>query len=80
MNYARQTKINMPIASGVVEAACKELIKQRMANSGMRWKEKGAAIVISIRSLLLSNKRWEQFWKRIDQSGCPAHKEFNEIK
>ena len=80
MNYARQTKINMPIGSGVVEAACKELIKQRMANSGMRWKEKGAAIVISIRSLILSNKRWGQFWKRIDESGCPAHKEFTEIK
>jgi len=79
MNYARQTKINMPIGSGVVEAACKELIKQRMANSGMRWKEKGAAIVISIRSLILSNKRWGQFWKRIDESGCPAHKEFSHI-
>jgi hypothetical protein len=79
MNYARQTKINMPIGSGVVEAACKELIKQRMANSGMRWHNAGAAIVISIRSLILSGKRWEQFWKRIDESGCPAHKKFSHI-
>lgn len=77
MNYARQTRMNMPIGSGVVEAACKELIKQRMANSGMRWHDTGAAIVISIRSLILSGKRWEQFWKHIDESGCPAHKEFN---
>lgn len=80
MNYAQQTKMNMPIGSGVVEAACKELIKQRMANSGMRWKEKGASIVISIRSLILSGKRWGQFWKKISESGCPAHREFAEIK
>jgi len=79
MNYARQTKLNMPIGSGVVEAACKELIKQRMVNSGMRWHDAGAAIVISIRSLLLSSKRWEQFWRRIDESGCPAHQAFTHI-
>lgn len=79
MNYARQTKDNMPIGSGVVEAACKELIKQRLVNSGMRWNNAGAAIVIAIRSLILSNKRWEQFWQKIDNSGCPAHRDFTEI-
>jgi hypothetical protein len=76
MNYARQSKVDMPIGSGVVEAACKELIKHRLAGSGMRWNNHGAGIVISIRSLILSSKRWEQFWSKIDQSGCPAHKEF----
>lgn len=79
MSYAPQTKQNMPIGSGVVEAACKELIKQRMVNSGMRWHDEGAAIVISIRSLLLSSKRWEQFWQRLDKSGCPAHQTFTHI-
>ena len=77
MNYARQSKINMPIGSGVVEAACKELIKQRLVDSGMRWKNEGAAIVISIRSLILSSKRWEQFWAKIAASGCPSHKDFS---
>ena len=79
MNYDRQTKDNMPIGSGVVEAACKELIKQRLVNSGMRWNNAGAAIVIAIRSLILSNKRWAQFWQKIDNSGCPAHRDFTEI-
>jgi len=79
MNYAQQSKINMPIGSGVVEAACKELVKHRLVGSGMRWNNNGAAIVISIRSLILSRKRWEQFWAKIAQSGCPAHKDFTTI-
>lgn len=79
MKYAPQSKGNMPIGSGVVEAACKELVKQRLVGSGMRWNDNGAAIVISIRSLILSSKRWEQFWAKIAQSGCPAHKDFTTI-
>lgn len=79
MNYARQEKDGMPIGSGVTEAACKELIKQRLCNSGMRWKEKGAASVIAIRSLVLTDKRWSQFWDNISESGCPTHKKFETI-
>lgn len=80
MDYAAQTSINMPIGSGVIEAACKELIKQRMVNSGMRWKDAGAAYVIAIRSLVLTNKRWEQLWEKFAQAGCPEHKNFSYSK
>jgi len=80
MKYSWQTRHNMPIGSGVIEAACKELIKQRMANSGMRWKDHGAGMVIAIRSLILSSQRWRQFWDKIAQSGCPEHKNFSMIK
>jgi hypothetical protein len=38
MNYAEYLSKNIPIGSGVIEAAaCKIIIKQRMCNSGMRW-------------------------------------------
>lgn len=80
MDYASQTSINMPIGSGVIEAACKELIKQRMVNSGMRWKNAGAASVIAIRSLVLTNKRWEQLWEKFARAGCPEHKNFSYAK
>jgi hypothetical protein len=80
MKYSWQTRHNMPIGSGVIEAACKELIKQRMANSGMRWKERGAGMVIAIRSLILSPQRWGQFWDKIAGAGCPEHKNFSKIK
>jgi len=79
MAYAKQLAENMPIGSGVTEAACKELIKQRLCNSGMRWKEEGAAAVIAIRSLVLTDERWTQFWKKISDSGCPCHKSFERL-
>ncbi len=71
MTYARNVENKQPIGSGVTEAACKTLIKQRLCNSGMRWKEKGAAAVISLRSLAHTDCRWNQFWSKIDQYGFP---------
>jgi hypothetical protein len=79
MNYARQLTDGMPIGSGVTEAACKELIKQRLCNSGMRWKKTGASAVIAIRSLVLTGDRWQQFWNKISNNGCPCHKKFTQI-
>lgn len=78
MNYARQIKDNLPIGSGVTEAACKELIKQRLCNSGMRWKKNGASAVIALRSLVMTGDRWQQFWEKISNSGCPSHKNFTQ--
>ena len=42
MNYAQHVEEKLPIGSGVTEAACKTLVKQRLCGSGMRWKNKGA--------------------------------------
>jgi len=71
MSYARNVEANIPIGSGVTEAACKTLVKQRLCNSGMRWKEKGAAAVLSLRSLAHTDCRWNQFWGKINQYGYP---------
>ena len=69
MNYGYHTARNQPIGSGVTEAACKVLIKQRFCRSGSRWKEEGAMAVLSIRALKLTPGRWQDFWKRISQYG-----------
>jgi hypothetical protein len=37
MDYSTHLSKKIPIGSGVIEAACKVIIKQRMCNSGMRW-------------------------------------------
>jgi hypothetical protein len=66
MHYAQHIEDELPIGSGVTEAACKLIIKQRLGGSGMRWKEKGAAAVISLRCLTYTESRWEQFWQKID--------------
>ena len=72
MKYAQNQKNNLPIGSGVTEAACKTLVKQRLCNSGMRWNEKGAAAVLSLRALSHTNARWGQFWEKVDQYGYPV--------
>jgi hypothetical protein len=69
MNYGYHTARRQPIGSGVTEAACKVLIKQRFCKSGSRWKEEGASAVLSIRALKLTAGRWNAFWKRISQYG-----------
>jgi hypothetical protein len=72
MWYSRQVRQKMPIGSGVTESACKVVVKQRLGQAGMRWKESGAALLLSIRPLVLTNGRWEEFWKLISKYGLPA--------
>jgi len=69
MDYATQIANDLPIGSGVTEAACKTLVKQRLCGSGMRWKNKGARVILSLRALIQSKGRWQQFWSKIDQFG-----------
>ena len=72
MHYARYLEKGMPIGSGVTEAACKTLVKQRLCCSGMRWTSAGAQIILSLRALALTPARWDQFWQKINQYGVPA--------
>ena len=69
MNYALYRTKGYPIGSGVTEAACKTLVKQRLCCSGMKWREKGASLVLSLRALMLTPQRWEQFWDKVEQYG-----------
>ena len=69
MTYAKNQQEHLPIGSGVTESACKTLVKQRLCNSGMRWKEAGAQAVLSLRALTHTDTRWNQFWNKLDQYG-----------
>jgi hypothetical protein len=71
MTYAKNIKMKLPIGSGVTEAACKVIVKQRMCGSSMKWKDKGAASVLRLRCLNYSNGRWSQFWDKVNQYGLP---------
>ena len=72
MNYISYTEQNFPIGSGVTEAACKTLIKQRFCLAGMRWKQAGAAGILNLRALVLTAQRWTQFWQKINLFGVPS--------
>jgi hypothetical protein len=72
MDYPPLVASKIPIGSGVTEAACKVLVKQRLCGSGMKWREPGAAAVLSLRCLTYTTERWSQFWGKIDQYGFPV--------
>lgn len=68
MNYFRFRLMDFPIGSGVTEAACKCIVKERLCGSGMRWQIDGAQRVLSLRTLIKSG-RWEEFWKKTARYG-----------
>jgi hypothetical protein len=72
MGYAQRVKDGMPIGSGVTEAACKTLVKMRLCRSGAKWREQGAAAVLSLRAVSYTPGRWEQFWAKVDRYGFPV--------
>jgi hypothetical protein len=69
MDYYNYRKKKWPIGSGVIEAACKVIIKQRLCNSGMRWTDSGAKTVLAIRCFNKSDGMWEQFWNKVNRYG-----------
>ena len=73
MRYAYQLKHNLPMGSGITEAACKTLIKQRMCISGSRWKNDGASCVLALRVLKLTKGRWQQFWSYAMRHGVTVY-------
>src|SRR5207247_7918628 len=56
MRYAEWKAKKLPIGSGVVEAACKTLVTQRMKRSGMRWREEGGQAILTLRALAQSDR------------------------
>ena len=69
MDYATHQRMGLPIGSGVTEAACKAVVKERMSGSGMKWSSCGAQHILSLRSLIKTEGRWNQFWKNISRFG-----------
>lgn len=61
MNYAWFHARGLPVGSGVVEAACKSVVKARMCRSGMRWTSEGGQTILSLRTVIKSS-RWEDCW------------------
>ncbi len=69
MDYALHSENNLPVGSGVTEAACKVITKQRCCQSGMKWKIDGAQKTLIMRALYHTDSRWKQFWTFIDNFG-----------
>ena len=62
MRYNEYLAQGLPIASGAVEGACKNLVKDRMERSGMRWTEDSAEAMLKLRATYLSGD-FEEYWR-----------------
>lgn len=67
-----------PIASGVIEGACRHVVKDRMERTGMHWTLPGAQALLNLRCIALNNE-WEAFMNHYIQqettrlyAHCPA--------
>ena len=67
MAYAATAAKNLPIGSGVVEAACKTLATQRLRRSGMRWRHDGGQAILTLRALAQSD-RFDNAWNLLAQT------------
>jgi hypothetical protein len=64
MNYPHYLNQGWPIGSGPVESACKTVVNNRLAGSGMRWGSAGSNALCHLRALFLSERnQWEAYWQ-----------------
>lgn len=60
MKYDEYLAAGYPIATGVIEGACRHLVKDRLERSGMRWTLDGAQAMLNLRALRQSSY-WDEF-------------------
>lgn len=61
LRYNEYLACGLPIATGVIEGACRHLVKDRMDITGARWSLTGAEAVLRLRSLVAS-KDFDEYW------------------
>lgn len=61
LKYARYLDLGFPIATGVIEGACRHLVKDRMDITGAKWRLTSAEAVLRLRALRSSND-FDEYW------------------
>jgi Uncharacterised protein family (UPF0236) len=62
LDYPAALKNGWPIGTGVIEGACRHLVKDRMDRTGARWGLQGAEAVLKLRALR-SNGDFDSYWQ-----------------
>lgn len=60
MRYDEYLRQGYPIASGVIEGACRHMVKDRMERAGMHWTPTGAQAMLDLRSVWVGGY-WQEF-------------------
>lgn len=61
MRYADALRDGLPISTGVIEGACRYLVKDRMERTGAFWRVEGAEAVLRLRALRASGD-FDEYW------------------
>jgi hypothetical protein len=61
LRYDRYLRQGLPIATGVIEGACRHLIVDRLDITGARWSVRGAEAILRLRSLRSSGD-FDNYW------------------
>ena len=64
--YDAYLKAGLPIATGVIEGACRHVIRDRMEITGARWSLEGAEAILRLRSLRASGDL-DAYWRHHEQ-------------
>lgn len=63
-DYPRYLANGWHIGSGMIEAACKTVVGQRLKESGMRWRPPGTTALCQLRALYKSQTElWDHYWR-----------------
>lgn len=63
MDYAARRRAGDPIGSGITEAGCKVIFRQRLKQSVMRWSKRGGRRIVDLRTACRS-RLWNKNWCR----------------
>jgi hypothetical protein len=78
LQYGKALRAGFPIASGVIEGACRHLINDRLDITGARWSLQGAEAVLKLRSLKSSGD-FEKYWTFYKKMSKKRNYDFLEI-
>jgi hypothetical protein len=62
MRYDEYLREGYPIASGVIEGACRHVVKDRVERTGMSWTRVGAQAILNLRAIWTC-EQWDEFYK-----------------
>jgi hypothetical protein len=60
MRYDEYLRAGYPIASGVIEGACRHVVKDRLERTGMSWVREGARSMLELRCVYLTGE-WDAY-------------------
>jgi hypothetical protein len=62
MRYPQFLAAGLPLATGIIEGACRHLVQDRLGITGARWDLPGAEAILRLRALHASGD-WDDYWR-----------------